>query len=50
VLTVAVNALGARVGEVYEAVAVVTVAADGVAVGSSPRTFEVNIRVRKEMR
>lgn len=50
VLTVAVNALGARVGEVYEAVAVVTVAADGVAVGSSPRTFEVNIRVRKEDR
>jgi hypothetical protein len=48
VLTVTLAAHGARVGEVYSASAVVTVAAQGVAAGSSPRTISVNVRLRKQ--
>jgi len=47
-LTVTVAAEGARVGDVYEASAVVTVSAEGVAAGSSPRTIRVGIRLRKQ--
>lgn len=48
VVTVTLAAQGARVGEVYEASAVVTVAAEGVAAGSTPRTIRVGIRLRTQ--